>query len=65
MTATYLKSQIQKALENVPEHQLQHVLSYLQELQKDTSSESVKEHYLKKILTEDSELLKKLAQWLV
>jgi len=62
MTATYLKSQIQKALENVPEHQLQHVLSYLQELQKDTSSESVKEHYLKKILTEDSELLKKLAQ---
>lgn len=62
MTAKDLKIEIQKVLDKVPENLLKDVLSYLQEVQKRTASEFSNSQHLKKILTEDRELLKKLAQ---
>ena len=62
MTAKDLKIEIQKVLDNVPENLLEDVLSYLQEIQKRSASEFNNSQHLKKILTEDRELLKKLAQ---
>ncbi len=46
----------------MPENQLPNVLSYLQEVQERTASEFTNSPHLKKIVTEDRELLKKLAQ---
>lgn len=62
MTAKDLKIEIQKVLDQVPENLLEDVLAYLQEIQKRTASEFNNSQHLKKILTEDRELLKKLAQ---
>jgi len=62
MTAKDLKIEIQKVLDNVPDNLLEDVLSYLQEVQKRTASDFNNSQHLKKILTEDEELLKKLAQ---
>jgi len=57
MAAKDLKIEIQKVLDNVPENLLKDVLSYLQEVQKRTASELNNSQHLKKILTEDRELL--------
>lgn len=62
MTAKDLKIEIQKALDKIPENFLEEVLTYLQEVQKRTASEFSNSQHLQKILTEDRELLKKLAQ---
>ncbi|MBF9254317.1 hypothetical protein I2I11_13510 [Pontibacter sp. 172403-2] len=62
MTAKDLKIEIQKVLDKVPDDLLEDVLSYLQEVQKRSASDFNNSQHLKKILTEDSELLKKLAQ---
>jgi len=62
MTAKDLKIEIQKVLDKVPDNLLEDVLSYLQEVQKRTASEFNNSQHLKKVLTEDRELLKKLAQ---
>jgi len=62
MTAKDLKIEIQKVLDQVPENLLEDVLAYLQEVQKKNASEFSNSQHLKKILTEDRELLKKLAQ---
>ncbi len=62
MTAKDLKIEIQKVLDKVPENLLEDVLAYLQEVQKSTTPEFNNLQHLKKILKEDRELLKKLAQ---
>ena len=62
MTARDLKIVIQKVLDKVPDNLLEDVLVYLQEVQKKSASEFSNSQHLKKILTEDRELLKKLAQ---
>lgn len=62
MTAKDLKTEIQKVLDDVPESLLEDVLLYLKEIQKKSSSEFTNAQHLKKILTEDKELLQKLAQ---
>lgn len=49
-------------MDNVPENVLEDVLTYLQEVQKHSPSEDKKAQHLRKILSEDSEVLKKLAQ---
>ena len=64
MAAKDLKLEIQKLLDQVPENSLPDVLLYLQEVQKRTASEITNAQHLEKILTEDRELLQKLAQWL-
>ena len=62
MTANDLKIEIQKVLDKVPDNLLQDVFSCLEEVQKRTASDFNNTQHLKKILTEDKELLKKLAQ---
>lgn len=57
-----LKTEIQKALDKIPENILEDILSYLKEMQGKSRTEIDKVRHLKKILTEDRELLKKLAQ---
>ncbi|MBC7381513.1 MAG: hypothetical protein H7296_00790 [Bacteroidia bacterium] len=62
MTKTQIKTEIQKVLDNVPDNILQDVLDFLKELQ-DQPAEKVKlANNLRRILSEDKELLKRLAK---
>lgn len=62
MTKTQIQSEIQKVLDTVPESVLQDVLNFLKELQ-DQPAEKVRlTSDLRKILSEDKDLLEKLAQ---
>jgi len=62
MTKTQIQSEIQKVLDTVPESVLQDVLNFLKELQ-DQRAEKVRlTSDLRKILSEDKDLLEKLAQ---
>lgn len=62
MTTQDLKTEIQKALDNVPENALEEVLVYLQELKQRQFKPFSSPENLQKILQEDEEVLKKLAQ---
>lgn len=62
MTKTQIKTEIHKVLDSVPETILQDVLDFLKELQ-DRPVDKVKlANNLRQILSEDKELLEKLAQ---
>ena len=62
MSTEEIKSEIQKVLDRVPEESLKDILDYLKELQ-GTSEERIKTaKNVRKILREDHELLKRLAQ---
>ena len=62
MTKTEIQSEIQKALESVPENVLQDVLDFLKELQ-DLPEDKVRlTNNLRRILSEDKDLLEKLAK---
>lgn len=62
MTTKELKSRIQKALDNVPENILEDILSYLEEIQGKPADKVIMSQRLRKILSEDKDLLEKLAQ---
>lgn len=62
MTAIEIKKEINKALDQVPEKLLVDILDLIKEVQSDKSSNSTLTSNLKKILSEDSDLLHKLAQ---
>ncbi len=62
MTAVQLKTEIQKVLEKVPEEVLGDVLAYIKELQKHSEDDLELARFMKQTLTEDRELLHKLAQ---
>ncbi|MFC0516118.1 hypothetical protein ACFFGT_17995 [Mucilaginibacter angelicae] len=62
MTAAEIKTEINKALENVPEEALADVLSYLKHLQSKMAGDIKLTTHLRQVLTEDSELLERLAQ---
>lgn len=62
MTAREIKSEIQKTLDNIPEDVLQDILGYLKELQNKSSDQAKLGKNLRDILTEDKELLHRLAQ---
>ena len=62
MTKTQLHSEIQKVLDNVPETILQDVLDFLKALQDQPADKVKLTNNLRKILSEDKELLEKLAQ---
>ena len=62
MTSTQIKNKIQKVLDNVPESALQDVLEFLKELQSSTPQQIKLTRNFRQILTEDKELLEKLAQ---
>ncbi len=62
MTVVEIKKEINKALDQVPEKLLVDILDLIKEVQLDKSSNSTLTSNLKKILSEDSDLLHKLAQ---
>jgi hypothetical protein len=62
MTSIEIKTEIQKVIDQVPENVLGDVLDFLKELQSKSSNEIKLANNLRKILSEDRELLEKLAQ---
>ncbi|MFY7707376.1 MAG: hypothetical protein ACOVQ5_04795 [Flavobacteriales bacterium] len=62
MTKTQIQSEIQKALNSVPESVLMDVLTFLKELQGQPEEKMRLTSNLRKILSEDKDLLEKLAQ---
>lgn len=62
MTATEIKKEIRKVLDKVPEDLLADILDLLKEVQSDPTSKSTLTSNFGKILSEDSDLLHKLAQ---
>ena len=63
MTKTQIQSEIQKVLDTVPESVLQDVLNFLKELQDQPAQKVRLTSDLRKILSEDKDLLEKLVQW--
>lgn len=64
MTKLQIQTEIQKVLDNFPESVLQDVLDFLKELQEQPADKVKLTNNLRQILSEDKELLEKLAQWL-
>jgi mRNA-degrading endonuclease RelE of RelBE toxin-antitoxin system len=62
MTSIEIKTEIQKVLDQVPENVLGDVLDFLKELQSKSPDQIKLANNLRKILSEDRELLEKLAQ---
>jgi hypothetical protein len=62
MTVIEIKKEINKVLDQVPEKLLVDILDLIKEVQLDNSSNSTLTSNFKKILSEDSDLLHKLAQ---
>ena len=61
MSVRKIKSEIDKALDNVPDNVLQYVLNYLKELKKLPTDQLERAQRLRKILIEDKNLLERLA----
>ena len=62
MTTKQIKARIKIALDNIPENLLEDILAYLEEIQDKSADQVVMSQRLRKILSEDKELLEKLAQ---
>ncbi len=62
MTTTEIKSEIQNVLDNIPESVLQDVLDFFRELQGQSVDKIKLTNNLRQILSEDKELLERLAQ---
>ena len=62
MTTRQIKSRIKEAIDNIPDNALEEILNYLEEIQGKTEDDVLKSQRLRKILTEDRELLEKLAR---
>ncbi len=61
MTTIDIKNEINKALDHVPDNILVDILDLIKEVQSDVSKSTLPSN-LKKVLSEDSDLLDKLAQ---
>ncbi len=62
MTTKDIKSEIQKSLDKVPERVLQDVLNFLKQIESQSIEKVNLTMNLKDILTEDRELLERLAK---
>lgn len=62
MTKTQIQTEIQKVLDNVPETVLRDVLDFLTEIQRQPVEKIKLTNNLRKILSENRELLERLAQ---
>ena len=62
MTANEIKSEINKALDNLPENALQIILDHLKELEGKTADQIKLADNLRDILAEDKDLLERLAK---
>jgi len=61
MTTIDIKNEINKALDHVPDNILVDILDLIKEVQSDVSKSTLPSN-LKKVLSEDSDLLDRLAQ---
>jgi len=62
MTTKEIKTEIQKVIDAVPENLLNDILNYLRSIQ-DKSADTIQlSQHLRKIISEDKELLEKLAK---
>jgi hypothetical protein len=61
MTTALLKSEISKAIDNVPENLLPEILQYLISLQNQSSDKTKLHKLINKIFKEDDEVLRRLA----
>ncbi|MEM9982839.1 MAG: hypothetical protein AAF734_10100 [Bacteroidota bacterium] len=57
-----LRAEIDQILAKLPENYLAWVLTYLRQVEEASEEQLATANYLKKIMEEDAELLKKLAQ---
>jgi len=62
MTVIEIKTEIQKALDNVPEEALSEILDIVKKFQQQSADEYRWTKNLEKVINEDRELLQKLAQ---
>ncbi|MEO5907348.1 MAG: hypothetical protein ABIQ11_11515 [Saprospiraceae bacterium] len=62
MTTKQLRQEIVKALEQVPDEVLADLLEYLNELKSKSEDQVVKIKHFRRILEEDKNLLRRLAQ---
>ena len=62
MKTTQLKLEIQKVIETIPENVLQELLEYLKAIQNKAKEKVELSRHLRQILSEDKELLERLAQ---
>lgn len=62
MTTKEIKSEIQRTLDNIPENVLQDILDYLKAIQGKSPDKIKLSKNLRDILTEDKELLERLAK---
>jgi site-specific recombinase len=62
MSTNEIKAEIQKLLDNVPEIVLNDLLDYLRKAQNQSNNQIELYHHLRKIISEDKELLEKLAK---
>jgi hypothetical protein len=62
MTAKQIKNEIQKVLDSIPEVVLEDILKYLKTIQSKSPDTISLSKNIRKILSEDSELLERLAQ---
>jgi hypothetical protein len=62
MTTKQLKQEVVKALDQMPDEVLAELLEYMQSLQGKDESSIRRARHLRRILVEDSDLLKALAQ---
>ncbi len=62
MTPPHIKEEINKIIEKLPDEALGDLLAYLQQVEKNPAGKLSLTHNLRKILTEDRELLQRLAK---
>jgi hypothetical protein len=61
MKTGQIKSRIKEAIDNIPDNALEEIFNYLEEIQGKKAEDVLMSQRLRKILTEDKELLEKLA----
>jgi hypothetical protein len=62
MTTKQIKLRIKKVLDNMPENVLEDILTYLEEIQGKSADKVIMSQRLRKIFSEDKDLLEKLAK---
>jgi len=58
-----LRTEINDIILSLPENKLETILEYLKQVKQSDEKQLEMAEYLSKILNEDAELLKRLAQW--
>lgn len=62
MTTVQLKSEIHKAIDNVPENVLPEILDYINSVRHQSSNKKDLDKFIDKVFKEDDELLRRLSE---